>query len=170
MVLLYDPVATATGTLSLRAFRLSDRFHAVRAKGLNEFLPPREVLEELPVRIRNPGLVNALLFDVRGAKALACDFERLDLSTNPCVQPSNHRAHEPLASSHKLWAAAARGGDQWWLRTLPLSTTRPAPATTPAITTSADTASPALARLFLASFLTFLTLEKPFFWAVRAAP
>eukprot|EP00616_Rhizochromulina_sp_CCMP1243_P001126 CAMPEP_0118966402 /NCGR_PEP_ID=MMETSP1173-20130426/3875_1 /TAXON_ID=1034831 /ORGANISM="Rhizochromulina marina cf, Strain CCMP1243" /LENGTH=311 /DNA_ID=CAMNT_0006915173 /DNA_START=1 /DNA_END=936 /DNA_ORIENTATION=+ len=86
VVILYDPIQTAKGKLTLRAFRLSEKFVEAVKRDKNEFIPPAEILEELPIKIRNPGLINALLFDLQGNERLDCDFERLDLSTNPFLE------------------------------------------------------------------------------------
>ena len=89
IVLLYDPIQTANGSLTLRAFRLSDKFLNLSKRGdagSIDFIPPSEILEELPIKIRNPGLINALLFDMKRNASLSCDFERLDLSTNPYLE------------------------------------------------------------------------------------
>lgn len=85
VVVLYDPVQTANGSLTIRAFRLHEDFVELSAKATleGEFLPASKVLEELPLKIRNPGIINALLFDLKAQKKLTCAFERLDLSTNP---------------------------------------------------------------------------------------
>jgi len=93
VVLLYDPVQTASGRLTIRAFRLSEDFLELSKRARNEFISPSRILEELPVKIRNPGLINAMLFDLQDSssnavagKGLNCDFERLDLSTNPYLE------------------------------------------------------------------------------------
>jgi translation initiation factor 3 subunit H len=103
VVVLYDPVQTANGSLTIRAFRLSEKFLELSKRAQNEFIPPSEILQELPIKIRNPGLINAFLFDLKGSGALAasaasgasggaiqsslsCDFDRLDLSTNPYLE------------------------------------------------------------------------------------
>jgi translation initiation factor 3 subunit H len=84
VVVLYDPVQTANGSLTIRAFRLSDKYLDLSKS--NEFIPPSEILQELPIKIRNPGMINALLFDLKASSSLSCDFERLDLSTNPYLE------------------------------------------------------------------------------------
>ncbi|CAN0531309.1 unnamed protein product, partial [Ectocarpus sp. 8 AP-2014] len=68
----------------------------------NEVIKPSEILEELPIKIRNPGIINALIFDLQvswwglvmeeGGRDVVtedrvdCDFDRLDLSTNPYLE------------------------------------------------------------------------------------
>jgi len=62
VVLLYDPIATCK--LNVRAYQLSEQFiTSYRAKS-NAFLSPSSILTELPLRIRNPGLITSLLFDI----------------------------------------------------------------------------------------------------------
>lgn len=68
VVLLYDPIATCGGTLNVRAYQLSEQFiTSYRAKA-NAFLSPSSILIELPLRIRNPGLITSFLFDIRGMR------------------------------------------------------------------------------------------------------
>lgn len=86
VVLLYDPVQTASGRLTIRAFRLSEDFLELSRRALNEFISPSRILEELPIKIRNPGLISAMLFDLKASAQLSCAFERLDLSTNPFLE------------------------------------------------------------------------------------
>lgn len=87
VVILYDPVQTANGSLTVRAFRLSKAFIDLGGDKTNtSFISPSEILEELPIKIRNPGLINACLFDLKRNAAFSCDFERLDLSTDPHLE------------------------------------------------------------------------------------
>jgi translation initiation factor 3 subunit H len=86
VVLLYDPIQTASGLLTLRAFRLSAEFLELAYAGNAAAIAPGRILEELPLKIRNPGIINAMLFDLKGSRQINCDFERLDLSTNPYLE------------------------------------------------------------------------------------
>lgn len=65
MVILYDPVQTANGQLTIKAYRLSKAFMRVYREKKNEVIKPSEILEELPIKIRNPGIINALIFDLQ---------------------------------------------------------------------------------------------------------
>lgn len=65
MVILYDPVQTANGQLTMKAYRLSKAFMRVYREKKNEVIKPSEILEELPIKIRNPGIINALIFDLQ---------------------------------------------------------------------------------------------------------
>jgi len=86
VVILYDPIQTANGSLTIKAFRLSEAFIQIYRGGGNEFIAPQNILVELPLKIRNPGLINALMYDLESSKTLNCDFDRLDLSTNPYLE------------------------------------------------------------------------------------
>lgn len=86
VVILYDPVQTANGQLMIKAYRLSKAFMRVYREKKNEVIKPSEILEELPIKIRNPGIINALVFDLQEGDRVDCDFNRLDLSTNPYLE------------------------------------------------------------------------------------
>ncbi|CAM9192798.1 unnamed protein product [Ectocarpus sp. 6 AP-2014] len=86
VVILYDPVQTANGQLTIKAYRLSKAFMRVYREKKNEVIKPSEILEELPIKIRNPGIINALIFDLQEEDRVDCDFDRLDLSTNPYLE------------------------------------------------------------------------------------
>lgn len=64
-MILYDPVQTANGQLTVKAYRLSKAFMRVYREKKNEVIKPSEILEELPIKIRNPGIINALVFDLQ---------------------------------------------------------------------------------------------------------
>lgn len=63
VVLLYDPSKTTNG-LNVKAYQLSQEFVAAYRAGSNSFVSPSSVLVELPLKVRNPGLITAFLFDV----------------------------------------------------------------------------------------------------------
>jgi len=63
VVLLYDPIETGKGKLSVKAYQLSEQFITSQQAKLNSFLPPSSILVELPLRMRNPGLITTFLFD-----------------------------------------------------------------------------------------------------------
>lgn len=78
VVILYDPVQTANGQLTMKAYRLSKAFMRVYREKKNEVIKPSEILEELPIKIRNPGIINALIFDLQvGAAAAFSGARRL---------------------------------------------------------------------------------------------
>lgn len=87
VVILYDPVQTARGQLTIKAYRLSKEFmRSYRDQRNTSHIKPSDILDELPIRIRNPGLVNALIYDLQDNGAMDCDFDRLDLSSNPFLE------------------------------------------------------------------------------------
>jgi len=95
VVILYDPMQTAHGTLVLKCYRLTDEAVQLRTTGRNNFIDPRNIFQEVPVTLKNPGLVRALLRDVGdglhgpyGAESSGADtsFDRLDLSANPYLE------------------------------------------------------------------------------------
>lgn len=84
--LVYDPVRTSTGSVHLKAYRLTDRFMAkykqhlesnehgfteqdirpkfdYSGKCLDEGVTIEDIFEEVPIRIHNSTLVNAMLYD-----------------------------------------------------------------------------------------------------------
>lgn len=61
----YDAVQSANGQLVLKAFRLSAEFIEAKKNKANKFIKPANILEELPVRIKNGGLVSAFLRDLQ---------------------------------------------------------------------------------------------------------
>lgn len=65
---------------------LSTCVRQMHRAGRDDFIKPANILEELPLKIRNPGLINALMYDLQGMKTMNCDFDRLDLSTNPFLE------------------------------------------------------------------------------------
>lgn len=113
--LVYDPVRTSSGSVYLKAYRLTDKFMAkykhhndsngngfteqdfkakydYNGKVIEEGITIDDIFEEVPIRIHNSALVNAMLYDwvcegTMGAK-MDCDFERLDLSTRPFLDKS----------------------------------------------------------------------------------
>merc|ERR1712176_1689133 len=64
VVLLYDPIATCGGTLNVKAYQLSEQFISSYRGKTNAYFSPASILIELPLKIRNPGLITALLFDI----------------------------------------------------------------------------------------------------------
>mmetsp|Transcript_11793 Transcript_11793/g.27407 ORF Transcript_11793/g.27407 Transcript_11793/m.27407 type:complete len:343 (-) Transcript_11793:36-1064(-) len=115
--LVYDPVRTSSGSVYLKAYRLTDKFMAkykqhiennshgfteadlkpkfrddYSGKILEEGISTDEIFEEVPIRIHNSALVSAMLYDwvcegTMGAN-MDCDFERLDLSSRPFLEKS----------------------------------------------------------------------------------
>jgi translation initiation factor 3 subunit H len=104
IVVLYDPMQTSHGNLVLRCYRLTDECIRIKESGANTYLHPKDIFEQVPVKITNPGLVQVLLADivdnVHHADAMVAGdggsgmhdpraettFDRLDLSTNPYLE------------------------------------------------------------------------------------
>jgi len=90
VVIVYDAVQTSKGKLWIKAFRLTAKFMkqyaACGGNMTQESLKYSEILEEVPIRIHNSGLINAFLFEQRQAETSTCDFDRLDLCTNPFLE------------------------------------------------------------------------------------
>jgi len=107
VVIIYDPVQTAHGNLVLKCLRLTPSAINLLKARKNKFLDPKEIFEELPLTIKNPSLVKALLHNVsngnyysdvsnthdvsnteEGPPIYTVDttFDRLDLSTNPYLE------------------------------------------------------------------------------------
>jgi len=106
VVLLYDPVQTANnakGEVVCKAFRLTKEFVDQKASGGKNYITPKNVFTEMAVKVKNPGLVRAVLFDLDRSNKVttapknalsngdfgqggAVDFSQLDLSTNPFLE------------------------------------------------------------------------------------
>jgi hypothetical protein len=44
---------------------------------------PSDIMEEVPIEIHNSSMINALLYEIGEKGDSGCDFDRLDLSSNP---------------------------------------------------------------------------------------
>ncbi|CAB9524902.1 factor 3 subunit H [Seminavis robusta] len=106
IVVLYDPMQTAHGNLTLKCYRLTDACLEYKKQGKNTYIDPNNIFEPVPVKLTNPGLVRALLADMvvtdgsasgdllynvtTGGASLTVNadttFDRLDLSTNPYLE------------------------------------------------------------------------------------
>ena len=61
VVILYDPMRSKRGSLVLKAFRLSDEYIQQRRNKLNSFIKPKNILEEIPVKIANGPYASAFV-------------------------------------------------------------------------------------------------------------
>lgn len=94
VVILYDPMQTAHGNLVLKCYRLTDEVVQLKTSGKNSYINPRNIFQEVPVTLNNPGLVRALLRDMGDGlhgpygqeDGPDTTFDRLDLSTNPYLE------------------------------------------------------------------------------------
>ncbi|KAJ8606142.1 hypothetical protein CTAYLR_010726 [Chrysophaeum taylorii] len=93
VVVLYDPVQSLRSTTTIKAYRLSDEFvDAYRAKSTG-FVPPSDVLIELPLKIRNPGLITAFLYDVKQEGLLKAGPRYSDRLDNPAAPLERYLEH-----------------------------------------------------------------------------
>ena len=83
VLIVYDPVRTKKGSLSLKAFRLSEEFMRIRRDRVNGFIKPSAILEEIPLRIKNTGYIAGYLRCLKDShkNELDCDFEPLSMAT-----------------------------------------------------------------------------------------
>jgi|EP01033_Poteriospumella_lacustris_P002316 translation initiation factor 3 subunit H len=82
IVIFYDTTLSRRGDISLKAFRLSEKFMKMRKTNESKFIKPADILEELPVTIRTVGHASAFvrcLEDV-SVKESDCTFDALDMS------------------------------------------------------------------------------------------
>lgn len=94
----YDPAYAEQGVCALKALRLSEKFVEAYEAGKGELTPENihekglkwnEVVEEVPLTIRNSALATAVMGELtRGQDETlnSTDYERLDLSTAPFVE------------------------------------------------------------------------------------
>jgi translation initiation factor 3 subunit H len=95
VVIVFDPVKTSQGVLSLRAYRLTQVFMDMYANKQQNFTKEildnsnmtfNDIFEEVPIRIHKPQLINALLYDMEGSDILSAHFERLNLGFGPFLE------------------------------------------------------------------------------------
>lgn len=84
IVIMYDPIQSKKGNLIIKAFRLSDEYIRLKQTRSNQYIKPGDILEELPLKIRNAGHVAAFLRCLKDTHKteLDCKFEALSLATN----------------------------------------------------------------------------------------
>jgi len=93
VVLVYDPVKTAQGSLTLKAYRLTDRFmdlyktqQFTRESLAKSGISYNAIYTEVPIKIHNSLLSNAFLLELEQTGTNECDLERFDLQTNPFLE------------------------------------------------------------------------------------
>lgn len=128
VVLLYDPMQTAHGNLELKCLRLTEEAVELLTEGKNSFLDPNNIFESVPIVMKNPSLVKALLHNVHTGQYSSADstlvrsavnpqfdtdttFDRLDLSTNPYLEK-----HLEFLSTWVDDLAAEQGKFQYYSR------------------------------------------------------
>jgi translation initiation factor 3 subunit H len=95
VMLVYDPLKTAQGILSLKAYRLTLAFMELYKSGSftkdsisKAGVTYNDIFEEIPIKIHNSSLITAFLTELeeREQGKGETDFDKLDLSTNPFLE------------------------------------------------------------------------------------
>jgi len=93
VMLVYDPLKTSQGILTLKAYRLTLAFmelyknQSFTKDSLSKAgVSYNDIFEEIPVKIHNSPLIKALLLELDEEANIESDFERLNLSTNPFLE------------------------------------------------------------------------------------
>ena len=97
--LVYDPVRTEEGTLSIRAYRLTSSFMDTMRKGdfsslgfARNGVLSGSIIEEVPISLHNSSLINAALLDLEYADQFSgandVELSRLSLSDRPVLEQS----------------------------------------------------------------------------------
>jgi len=93
VLVIYDPLKTSQGVLSLKALRLTNRFMDLykEQKFTKDALTKHglsfdDIFEEIPIKIHNSLLTKALLWELDEVAEMDPEFERLDISTNPFLE------------------------------------------------------------------------------------
>ncbi|KAF3673493.1 Eukaryotic translation initiation factor 3 subunit H [Capsicum annuum] len=92
--IIYDPSRSNQGVLALKALKLSDSFmelyksnnftgEKLREKNLSWV----DIFEEIPIKVSNSALISAFMTELEpDTPVTQCDYERLQLSTNPYLE------------------------------------------------------------------------------------
>uniref|UniRef100_A0A5B6Z2K4 Putative eukaryotic translation initiation factor 3 subunit H n=1 Tax=Davidia involucrata TaxID=16924 RepID=A0A5B6Z2K4_DAVIN len=95
--IIYDPSRSNQGVLALKALKLSDSFmelyrnsnftgEKLREKNLSWV----DIFEEIPIKVSNSALISAFMTELEADTPVTqCDYDRLQLSTNPNSRSSN---------------------------------------------------------------------------------
>lgn len=97
--LVYDPVKTEEGTLSIHAYRLTKKFMDVMRKGnftslgfANGLVNSTFIIEEVPIVLHNSSLINAFLVDMDQSEQFSgandVELTRLSISDKPVLEQS----------------------------------------------------------------------------------
>jgi len=113
VVVVYDPAKTVQGSLSLQAFRLTDQF--IKLFPNQEFSPDvslgsmtyLDIFEEIPIRIHNSSLINALLFELDSRDIIPKpEHSRLELTNTRLLEKNLEflieESDDLIAEQHKL--------------------------------------------------------------------
>uniref|UniRef100_A0A9J7XW29 Eukaryotic translation initiation factor 3 subunit H n=1 Tax=Cyprinus carpio carpio TaxID=630221 RepID=A0A9J7XW29_CYPCA len=95
VVLIYDPIKTAQGSLCLKAYRLTPKLMEIckekdfSPEGLKKACIGFEIMfEEVPIVIKNSHLINVLLLDLQEKSTVADKHELLNLSSSNHLEKS----------------------------------------------------------------------------------
>ena len=82
VMIIFDPIQTKKGNLSLKAYRLSDEYMKIRKTKKNIFIKPSNILIEIPIKIKNSGYLSAFLYSLSNSHSqqLNSSFDSLTLS------------------------------------------------------------------------------------------
>jgi len=93
VMIVYDPLKTSQGILSLKAYRLTLSFMDIyktqsftKESLAKSGVSYNDIFEEIPIKIHNSLLIKALLTQLSEDVSIESDFERLNLSTNPFLE------------------------------------------------------------------------------------
>lgn len=97
--LVYDPVRTEEGTLSIHAYRLTKKFMDVMRNNdftslgfANEFVTASSIIEEVPITLHNSSLINAALVELDHTDEFSgandVELTRLSISDKPVLEQS----------------------------------------------------------------------------------
>jgi translation initiation factor 3 subunit H len=114
VVIVYDPVKTIQGTLSLQAFRLTNQFMKLYRE--QDFSPDKlaaagkthaDIFEEIPIKIQNTSLANALLYELESRGVVPKpDPARLETTSNQLLEKNMEflieESEELISEQNKL--------------------------------------------------------------------
>lgn len=97
--LIYDPVRTEEGTLSLKAVRLTENFMKVYRRGdfsslgfNRENVMSNDIVEEVPISLHNSSVINAAMVDLEYGDEFTgennVELSRLSISDKPVLEQS----------------------------------------------------------------------------------
>jgi len=113
VVVVYDPAKTVQGSLSLQAYRLTDQFISLFPD--QQFSPDvslgsityLDIFEEIPIRIHNSSLINALLYELDSRDVIPKpEHARLELTNSRLLQKNLEylieESDDLISEQHKL--------------------------------------------------------------------
>jgi translation initiation factor 3 subunit H len=84
VVIMYDPLLSKNGDIVLKAYRLSQTYLEMKKSRVNKYIPPSDILEEVPLTIRADG-------HIAGFVSTLSDSHIQDMSTEyEALSMSNH--------------------------------------------------------------------------------